>query len=221
MNRHSRRPAPDDWTSRTERGAILTGMDDREDSPDAELLQLFSTMPPPPNVRMRAHGVDEIVRRWPGPQPLASGTVIFGSDGRFELTEAGDPAWVMPVWDRPRPLDDGLGEGWADEILDLVAFDPANPSNVQTLLGEPLLGGLEVERASYLREPLRLYGSPLSWLQASGDGAVILDWEHFPHLALSTVDRVICESFALAERLDRVLRQPMRHLPDIRAVRRR
>lgn len=64
------------------------------------------------------------------------------------------------------------------EVVDLVAWLPANPGRWWTVLGAATVLG-EAFAASptsgFGGAPLRLHRTPLAWLQAGCDGAVILD----------------------------------------------
>lgn len=80
----------------------------------------------------------------------------------YEPNPDGDHAIVVPV------MDD-------DELVDLLAFDPRRKSEWFVRLGsEPLLGASALSE-QLLGKPLHIFRSPLTWLQASCDGIVILD----------------------------------------------
>lgn len=95
-------------------------------------------------------------------------------------------------------------------ICDLLAFDPAQPERWQLRHNEygMTLGGdiLAACGPSYFHEPeVRLYANPLSWLVAGCDGAVLVGGRECRSQLLG-IPRVICETTALAEQVDAMLK---------------
>jgi hypothetical protein len=99
--------------------------------------------------------------------------------------------------------------GWADldgvfydGIDDLVAFFLDAPGRWFLLRGNAaLLGPDQVWDAGFYGRPLHLFSNPLSWLQANGAGACVIDWRMTPRLHLADSPELICESDQLRQRL--------------------
>jgi hypothetical protein len=112
----------------------------------------------------------------------------------------GAPAVILPAF------QDG-------ELVDLVAVDLLTRA-ARTRLGiAACLGFDSIERARFSGERLRLYDDPLRWFCVGMRGAVLLDWTA-ARIALGDVQQISCSSDALAEKLDRAMRQIIR-LPKI------
>ena len=90
----------------------------------------------------------------------------------FDLAEDGRAAFVIPVANALPPFSD-----WPDSpspVFDALAFFPDKPDHWFLRIGHALvLGGvnLRVARSPYAIDPLRVFRTPLSWLQAGCDGA--------------------------------------------------
>ena len=87
----------------------------------------------------------------------------------FKIVEDGSEAVVVEAL-----AEDGV------TILDLVTWRPSQPDRWRTLLGvAPALGmAAAVNAGTYFDDlPLQLFRTPLEWLQARCDGAVLLDPE--------------------------------------------
>ena len=85
----------------------------------------------------------------------------------FTISEEGSEGVVVEAL-----AEDGV------TVLDLVTWRPSSPHRWRTLLGAaPALGmATAVNPATYFGGlPLQLYRTPLEWLQARCDGAVLLD----------------------------------------------
>ena len=119
----------------------------------------------PSFVYLRANGIDfETV------EPVTGGPYLnlvrpVGPTS-FDFDAGGREALVVEAQD-----EDGA-------VLDLVAWLPDKPERWRCLFGTaPALGmGAATATATYVEGlPLQLYRTPLEWLQAAGDGAVLLD----------------------------------------------
>jgi hypothetical protein len=105
----------------------------------------------------------------------------------------GDGALIVPVF------DDGL-------IVDLVACRVAD-RHIATRHGAArALGEDWIDLAALNRSRLVLFSDPLRWLMAGRRGAVVLDW-HQARVLLDGVDRITCDSPALASRVHAVTRR--------------
>ena len=96
--------------------------------------------------------------------------------------------YIAPVWFNPPffdIVDDGeeaaIVEALAEDavtIVDLVAWPVGNPVRFATAIGAAAVLGENVAAnpVTYFAEaPMRLFRTPLAWLQAGCDGAVTLD----------------------------------------------
>ena len=90
------------------------------------------------------------------------GVSLIRTAGTFYKPDPdGNPAIIVPAMD---------GGG----LVDLVAFDPRRPGRWHVRLGAcPLLG---IDNMGLWLEPLRLWRSPLGYLRAKLQGAVVLTW---------------------------------------------
>lgn len=85
----------------------------------------------------------------------------------FDFRRDGFVSAVIEVFDR----DD-------ETVLDLLAWPVDRPEHFATMFGTAaVLGSARIEsRATYhLDRPLRVFRTPLSWLQAGGAGVVLID----------------------------------------------
>jgi hypothetical protein len=146
---------------------------------------------------------------WSGPMRFGVASIHTHADGTYEPNPNGRPAFIVPA----SPVtEETLFEDHDPE--DLVAFTLATPERWWVRLGVcPVLNQLAVERASLMREPLTLWGSPLAWLQAMGEGAVILDPTTSLRLWLGGVGEIQFEGLPLAERIVRPFMEPIRNPP--------
>lgn len=90
--------------------------------------------------------------------------------GRFwRPTDGGSAVVLVPVSWGNHP--------WGFDLVDLVAFRPAEPSRwyFRSDMGD-VLGLDAIDRAVITESPLILRVNPLEWLRAGATDAVILDW---------------------------------------------
>lgn len=129
----------------------------------------------------------------------------------YEPSESGELAYVVPAC----PLDSWDAE---NDLADLIAWRPSRPEKWWTrCAAAPILNPAAVRRAEALREPLTLHATPAEWLQAAGEGAVILDWRAHLRLLFCGIDRVVADSDELADAVERRLREPAVRMPLVRA----
>lgn len=129
--------------------------------------------------------------------------------GRFyQPVDDGAPAIIVPVLD-------------AEELVDLLAFDPRRPERWWLRIGAvPLLGGDEL---AYLllgpklfAEPLWVHRTPLNWLRNSCHGVVILDIDRGLGDLAIVPNGIAAEDAAHQRELkDRLARAAMRRLPNV------
>ena len=130
-------------------------------------------------------------------------SVRVTADGTFEFTNSGPPTVVLGV------------HGPDLDLVDLVAWRPSNPIRWRLRLGfADFLGEVHADYAALLHERLRLFSSPLSWLRAGCDGAVLLDVK-FGLSSLRDASDVIGDDRDHARALGRLLRQPIQLMPRI------
>jgi hypothetical protein len=122
-------------------------------------------------------------------------------DGTFEFTNSGPPTVVIGV------------HGPDLDLVDLVAWRPSNPARWRLRLGfADFLGEVHADYAALLYGPLRLFNSPLSWLRAGCDGAVLLDAK-FGLSTLRDASAVFGDDREHIQAIDRLLRQPILPMP--------
>ncbi len=119
--------------------------------------------------------------------------IVTTSDGFFEFHETGARAAIVP---------EGVPEwpAW-DEIHDLVAFMPDNPSRWWQRRGDvDLLGASNI--TPWRLSPLTIHETPLSWVQAGADGVCIVNWALDPIVTLERARHLEVETPALKKRLE-------------------
>ena len=126
-------------------------------------------------------------------------------DGHFEFTEDGLTAVVIPAYDT---IPGNLGanpERHVEHLLDLVAVDLDHPDRFWRRRGEALvLGSAYLDIAGQEGEPIPVFKTPMSWLQAAGAGVVVLDWDWAQDLLLG--HELIAENLDLGDVLEGALK---------------
>jgi hypothetical protein len=151
----------------------------------------------------------------PGPFGLdhASIELVIGAapvrpagDALFEIDDGG-------AWSALQPVDDASGE-----VVDIIAWRPAEPEHWRFLTGEgEALGLIELDVRLEEDGPIICYASPLSWLRADGRGLCLLtdDWAVVQRILIG--ERTVgAETSELGRRLDKILRY--RPSPEILVV---
>jgi len=125
-------------------------------------------------------------------------------DGRFEFTEDGLTAVLIPAYDGlPGMLDANAGRH-VEELRDLVAVDLDHPDRFWRRRGEAVvLGNAYLEIAGETSAPVPVFKTPMSWLRAAGAGIVVLDWDFARDLLLD--HELIAEDLELGDRLEDAL----------------
>lgn len=162
-------------------------------------------------------GLDDIARCWlvsqgvsPGiievsPGPITTATIEADELGCFQFAEFGKVAFIHPVT---------VGGPFTD-IADLIAWFPDKPHRWWLLLGNGYPLGVDMlNHAKIEGLPLAIRRSPLSWLQAGGDGVVVTDWA-ISAPALRHVDCLDGEDEDHAAEIYRHLNNPQ-PVPEIR-----
>jgi hypothetical protein len=148
---------------------------------------------------------------WAGPMRFGITNIITGA-GTYEPMPDGKRAFVVPAV----PLSN---DSLDDDIGDLVAWFPDNPSRWWCRLGAvPFLNFQAVERAAFFREPLTLHPTPLGWLRASGEGAVILDPRAHLPLWLGDIASLLFEDATHARQIRAKMTAQERHLPEFHVL---
>jgi hypothetical protein len=163
---------------------------------------------------LQEHGLPADVERYADAlfgQPCPFCGVAYAS---LELVVGAAP--ITPVGKGLFEIDPDAGK-WAvlqpittpdNEILDLVAWHPAEPTRWRLLRGDGEALGL---RAIDLRQdrdgPLVCYETPLSWLRADGRGTCILTRDYAAVQRILIAERELAvESVDLGKNLERLLR---------------
>lgn len=158
---------------------------------------------------LHQHGVaDSTMHEWPGPVGVSLIEVSTKS-GTYQPTEHGEPAIVHPVHD----------DGPYSDIIDVVAWRPSEPARWWLRTGAAIMLGEHAVRHAYVYErPLSIHRTPLRWLAAYGNGAVILDWRACRPELMEMVG-FQAEDFDHGIEIQRTLRWPVPTLPPIRVPR--
>ena len=104
------------------------------------------------------------------------GVARIATAGRLYMPSLdGFPAVILAIWSPAPPSIYQAVEG--PEILDLIAFRPDQIETWWRRVGEPdlVLGEDRYLEAIATGAPLRVYDTPLRWLQGGCDGVVFLD----------------------------------------------
>ncbi len=126
-------------------------------------------------------------------------------DGRFEFTEGGRPALIVPAYDLIPGSIDANPERHVEELRDLVAVDLDHPDRHWRRRGEAVvLGNAYLEIAGQECEPVPVFSTPLTWLRSGGAGIAILDWDYARDLLLD--HELIAEDVDLGTRLEAALK---------------
>lgn len=125
----------------------------------------------------------------------------------FEPTSEpyGVDAVIMPV------MDEGT-------TIDLIAWRSLRPGAWLRRNGQGWALGVDLIQEPPLWDGFKeitLHATPLDWLRAGGQGAVILDWHAVSLIRkLDKFDTIICEDAVVRKRLDSILSLPA-HKPKI------
>ncbi len=126
-------------------------------------------------------------------------------DGRFEFTEGGRPALIVPAYDLIPGSIDANPERHVEELRDLVAVDLDHPDRHWRRRGEAVvLGNAYLEIAGQECEPVPVFSTPLTWLRSGGAGVCVLDWAWARDLLLD--HELIAEDVELGNRLQAALK---------------
>lgn len=156
---------------------------------------------------LQHQGIPDIaLDMWPGPVGVAA--IETHPLGIFDFAEHGHRAFIQPV----------LSGGEFTDIADLIAWYPDKPAHWWThcYTGLPL-GIDQLDRAEIEGFPLSIRPTPLSWLQAGGDGVVITDWA-MSATALRCCRILIGKDPAHGDDIERRLRNPSGAFPEIRIM---
>jgi len=126
-------------------------------------------------------------------------------DGRFEFTEGGLTAIILPAYDCIPGMLDANPERHVEELRDLVAVDLDRPDRFWRRRGDAVvLGNAYLEIAGQECEPVPVFKNPLSWLRSGGAGIAILDWDYARDLLLD--HELIAEDLDLGAALEDALK---------------
>lgn len=200
----AKRPPP--WPEGERFGKVVAGKHDasehtlRDEEPQsawlaAEFLSAVEAADRPAAVRrLRDLGIGliDIMREYVG-----VARVTTQPDGTFVPDPEGDPHIItLAAVALPHM-------GWG-EVFDLVAFKSTAPHVWWRRIGQAdTLGDDAIEYAACTRKPLVLHETPLAWLRAGAEGAVVLDWTMNPRIVFSAVTEIHCTTPALAATLQK------------------
>ncbi len=132
-------------------------------------------------------------------------TIRPAHDGRFEFTENGLTALIIPLYDTIPGNLDANAERHLEHLIDLVAVDLDHPDRYWRRRGEALvLGNAYLEIAGQEREVVPVFKNPLTWLQAGGAGVMVLNWNYARDLLLD--HELIAEDLELGAQLEDALK---------------
>lgn len=117
------------------------------------------------------------------------------TDGRFwQPSPDGELSVIVPVMD-------------GEDLVDLLVFTPAKPEKWALRCGEGrALGVGSLIGASV---PVRLFSTPLQWLQHRGDGLMVLDWPAMVPI-LRCCETLVISDEAFARQVRKRLAEPVR-----------
>ena len=99
-------------------------------------------------------------------------------DGRFEFTEDGLTAVIIPCYDTIPGNLDANPERHVEHLVDLVAVDVDHPDRFWRRRGEAMvLGAAYLEIADQEDAAIAVFRNSMSWLRSGGGGVVILDFD--------------------------------------------
>ena len=123
---------------------------------------------------------------------------------RFEFTDNGKTAIIIPVYDAIPGMIDANPERHVDALVDLVAVDIDRPDRFWRRRGDALvLGNAYLEIAGQDCAPVPVFRNPLTWLGSGGAGVCILDWDYVRDLL--TDHELVAEDLELGDQLEDAL----------------
>jgi hypothetical protein len=186
-----------------------------------DLIDIWLKLPSPEPIALDRMGVSFRVSQKVGGVRVSNvsygrhqlDALVAGGGGKSRTTALILPVFIDPpsIW---RSVDDPA-------LIDLVAFDPTQPSRWQTLCGEGvMLGEAAYREAIFDGLELPVFRDPLRWLRSGGAGVFPLDVDHFvqeiighPFLVLAGQDLELSEE--LTSSLDASTRVD---LPEVRVL---
>lgn len=121
---------------------------------------------------------------------------IIPSGTKFRLDPKGVQAKIAPIRDR------------YDTLHDIVAWLPDDPTHWWVKEGSPILGARELAGAAFAGGAIPIYPTPTHWVDAGGQGFVVLDWEINLRLILDGIRRV--ETSHLPRAVEKVIQRKLR-----------
>ena len=129
------------------------------------------------------------------------------SDGTYQPIEDGMPAIIVPANPLLSPAEFEEGDD-INDIGDLIAWTPKQPDTWSCRTGTvPFLNGRAISAAEYRRERLKVCATPLAWMQAGGEGIVILDRRAYLPFWLGGLTDIIADPPDFAREIDRRLEE--------------
>ncbi len=139
-----------------------------------------------------------IVGQLTGAGALGRVRTAIGKGGRWEPVEDGEPRLIVAVREK------GV-------LVDLVAMSSSERDSWALRTGAGWLLGYEHFHAAQLggEDRLRLFGNPVEWMAAGGEGICVLDWSRTALSALRGLGSgvaIACDNEGAAEALTNALR---------------
>jgi hypothetical protein len=143
------------------------------------------------------------------------------NDGTYQPIDDGQRAIIMPAVPLLAPWEWEDGDD-IEDLGDLIAWRPEEPGRWWWRTGLlPIMNHGAILGAEIYREPLKVWSSPLAWMQASGEGCVILDPQANLRFWLGAVGEILADSPELGREIDRRLREPSGPLPRVMVPKRK
>lgn len=166
---------------------------------EAELAEAAHALPFGAVRLLEAMGVPiGVVGQMTGAGALGRVRASIGKGGRWEPAEDGEPRLIVAV------REQGV-------LVDLAALSSSERDSWALRTGEGWLLGFEHFHAAQLggADRLRLFGNPVDWMAAGGEGICVLDWSRAALSALRGLGSdvaIACDNDGAAEALTNALR---------------
>jgi len=150
---------------------------------------------------------------WHGASRFGVSPIAPEGDSTYQPIDSGELAYIIPAMPLAAPWERGFP---SDDPGDLIAWRLSHPGHWWRRTGAlPILNPDAINRAEIMREPLAVHSSPLAWMQAGGNGCVVLDPRANLQLYFGGVQRIAADTVDLGEAIERCLRERPLPMPQI------
>jgi hypothetical protein len=169
-----------------------------------ELQQALCGMTPEHAAKLRAAGID-------GEMPIGRSRIV-AEGGRYNpWGDVAHYAFILPIridWLQTPETTRGIEAVRSGYLVDLLAFHPARPDRWALRLGVATwLGSIAPQNCN--PDPVRVWRTPLRWLQADCDGLCLLMKDAVENYRiLSGCRSIMAEDEIHARELRRILERP-------------